>query len=131
MKPRSSFALAATQRRSPLRDEPFEHVTAIGQPVLQREAVDGEDGPALVENAVAIGRLEQHRVQPPREARALGERHELTLEVPSAGNQITDRDIAVYGRVDSVVIAVTLSTCGLETAAAPSTNRAWVDLRKS
>ncbi|WP_010694363.1 hypothetical protein [Saccharopolyspora spinosa] len=74
--PEQHLPLVVARRRSP-RDEPFEHGTAIGQPVLQREAVDGEDGPALVENAVAIGRLEQHRVQPPCEARAFGRGEKL------------------------------------------------------
>lgn len=66
--------------------------------MLQREVVDGEDDCAFVEVAVAVGRLEQHCIQPLGEPRALRERHELALETRGAGNQFADRGITVDGK---------------------------------
>jgi hypothetical protein len=65
--------------------------------VLEREVVEDEHGPALVQVTVAIDRVEQQRVQPPHEARALGERHQFALQFRGSGDQIADGGVVCYG----------------------------------
>jgi len=69
-------------------------VLPVGEPVLQREVVGGEHGRALVQAAVTTGGVDHHRVQPPREARALGERHEFAIEIRGTADEVVNRGVA-------------------------------------
>lgn len=52
-------AFVIREPRAPLLDKPFDHGAAVGEPVLQREAVDDRDGRGLVQVAVEVGGLGQ------------------------------------------------------------------------
>ncbi|WP_410618528.1 hypothetical protein [Amycolatopsis sp. cmx-8-4] len=55
--------LVLRKRRLPPRDELLDDGTAVAEPVLEREVVDGEDGRAFVQVAKLIGSVDQPRVQ--------------------------------------------------------------------
>ena len=74
-----------------MRDESLDDGATVGKAVLQREPVHGVHRPALVQVAEIIGGVEEQDVQPLPEAWTLGKRHELTLKVRGAVDQILDR----------------------------------------
>lgn len=86
--------LVIGQQRASLRGKSLDNGTTVRKSVLEREPVDGVHRSGLVQVAEVIRGIAQQHVQRLPEARALGERHELALQVPGPVEQIPDRSVA-------------------------------------